>query len=51
MLFDNVTKHNLSLAAKTDAGNKPTIGYLVKHILDNLIKDPRKELFVQNDSM
>jgi ubiquitin related modifier 1 len=51
MLFDNVTKHKLSLAAKTDAGNKPTIGYLVNYVLENLIKDPRKELFVQKESM
>lgn len=51
MLFNNVTKHSVSLATKTEAGKKPNVGYLVKYILDNLVKDSRKDLFVQNGSM
>ncbi|EXJ79645.1 ubiquitin-like modifier 1 [Capronia epimyces CBS 606.96] len=48
MLFDHVTKHELTLskhAADTD-GKAPTVGYLVKYICDQLMKDSRKELFV-----
>ncbi len=51
MLFDNVSKHTVSIPAKANEEKPTTIGYLVKHIVDNLVKDPRKELFVQEGSM
>ena len=51
MLFDNVTKHNVTLPAKTDEKKATNFGYLVKYIMDNLVKDPRKELFVQDGAM
>lgn len=51
MLFDNVAKHSVSIPAKTKEENPTTIGYLVKYIMDNLVKDPRKELFVQDGAM
>ncbi|KIW57466.1 hypothetical protein PV05_06014 [Exophiala xenobiotica] len=46
MLFDNVTKHALSLSKDADNGNPPTVGYLVRYICDHLMKDSRMELFV-----
>lgn len=46
MLFDNATKHSLSLSKEADGGKPPTIGYLVKYLCDHLMKDTRKELFV-----
>ena len=51
MLFDNVSKHTVSLPAKTQSDKPPTVGYLVKYIIDNLVKDHRKELFVQDGAM
>ena len=51
MLFDNVTKHTVSLPARTQEDKPTNIGYLVKYILENLVKDPRKELFVQDGAM
>ncbi|KIV90786.1 hypothetical protein PV10_05394 [Exophiala mesophila] len=46
ILFDNVSKHSITLSADADNGKSPTVGYLVNYICDNLIKDPRKELFI-----
>ena len=46
MLFDNVTKHVISLSKDADNGDAPTVGYLVRYICDHLMKDSREELFV-----
>ena len=46
MLFDNVTKHTVSLSNDAADEEPPTLGYLIRYICENLIKDPRKELFV-----
>lgn len=46
MLFDNETKHQVSLTKNADGGKPPTVGYLVSYICDHLMKDSRKELFV-----
>ncbi|EHY56695.1 Ubiquitin- modifier 1 [Exophiala dermatitidis] len=51
MLFDNVAKHELTLSKTADDGKPPTVGYLVKYICDNLMKDSRKELFVLDDAV
>lgn len=48
MLFDNITKHSVSLPSKTNEGTTPNIGYLINYICTNLMKDSRKELFIQN---
>ncbi|KAI1618046.1 ubiquitin-like modifier 1 [Exophiala viscosa] len=46
MLFDNITKHSVSLSKDADSGNAATVGFLVRYICDHLMKDSRKELFV-----
>ncbi|KIW47112.1 uncharacterized protein PV06_02712 [Exophiala oligosperma] len=46
VLFDNETKHQVSLTKDADGGKPPTVGYLVSYICDHLMKDSRKELFV-----
>ncbi|KAK4938043.1 Ubiquitin-related modifier 1 [Elasticomyces elasticus] len=46
MLFDNITKHPVSLSKDADNGNAPTVGYLVRYTCEHLMKDSRKELFV-----
>lgn len=51
MLFSNQSKHKIQLPT-TDQGDAPVnIGYLVRYICDNLMKDTRKELFVLDGSM
>ena len=46
MLFDNKPKHSITLPTTTAEGSTPNIAYLIKHICDNIMKDPRKELFL-----
>ena len=51
MLFDNISKHALSLTKDANEGKPPTIGYLVKYLVEHLMKDSRKELFVVDGSV
>lgn len=53
ILFDNQTKHKISLSSRsaTDKASPATVGDLVAYLVDNLIKDPRKELFVLDGSV
>ncbi|KAL6910847.1 ubiquitin related modifier 1 [Trichoderma evansii] len=46
MLFSDVRRHALSLPAKDKDGNPSTIGYLIDHLCEHVMKDSRKELFV-----
>lgn len=54
ILFNNVAKHRVALPAnlpppsssQSKSASPTTIGYLIKHLLENLLQDPRKELFV-----
>ncbi|KAM7206497.1 ubiquitin-related modifier 1 [Naviculisporaceae sp. PSN 640] len=46
MLFSNQKRHSLNIPA-TDASDKPvTIAFLIDHLTNNLMTDPRSELFV-----
>jgi ubiquitin related modifier 1 len=45
LLFDNVTKHSVTFTSSA-TDTTPTIAYLITYICDNLMKDPRKEMFV-----
>lgn len=51
MLFDNVSKHELTLSKTADNGKTPTVGYLVKYLCEHLMKDSRKELFVLDEAV
>jgi ubiquitin related modifier 1 len=51
MLFDNKTKHAISLPSKTQEGKPSTIAYLITYICNNLMKDPRRELFVLENAI
>ncbi|GAD99314.1 ubiquitin-related modifier 1 [Paecilomyces variotii No. 5] len=51
MLFENERKHSISIPATVDDGKKPTIGYLVEYLVNNVMKDQRKELFVVDNSV
>lgn len=46
MLFSNERKHTLSIPVKDANGTRSNIAYLVKYLCDNVMKDPRKDLFV-----
>lgn len=51
MLFSNKRKHELSIPITEKSGSNPTIQHLVHYLCDTLMKDPRKELFVLDDSV
>jgi ubiquitin related modifier 1 len=51
ILFSNERKHNITLPARLDDASQPTIAYLLQHLVDNLMKDDRKELFIMEDNV
>lgn len=51
MLFANERKHSLTLPATVGDGKKPTISYLIEYLVENVMKDQRKELFVVDNNV
>jgi hypothetical protein len=49
MLFSDQRKHSLRVPAKDDKGNAVTVGWLVHHLCEEVMKDTRKEMFVLDD--
>ena len=46
ILFDNERKHSIALPARQNDGGRPNISFLLGYLVDNLMKDERKELFM-----
>lgn len=46
LLFSNERTHNVSLPAQLHNGIRPNITYLLQYLIDNVMKDQRRELFV-----
>ena len=46
LLFSNQRKHNLTVPLLTADEEPATLGYLVKYLCDNVMKDRRKEMFI-----
>ncbi|KAJ5902473.1 hypothetical protein N7495_003001 [Penicillium taxi] len=51
LLFGNERKHQVSLPARSDDGNPSNIAYLLRYLVDNLLKDQRKEMFIMEDNV
>ncbi|TKA66275.1 Ubiquitin-related modifier 1 [Friedmanniomyces simplex] len=51
LLFSNQRKHQISVPSSDSKGAPSNVGYLVKWLCENLIKDPRKEMFVLDHSV
>lgn len=51
MLFSNERKHDITLPSRLDDGSQPTIAYLLKHLVENVMQDQRKELFIMEDNV
>jgi ubiquitin related modifier 1 len=51
ILFRNQKKYSLSLPAKDESGAPADIAFLVRYLCDKVMKDPRKELFVLDDTV
>ncbi|KAJ4305717.1 Ubiquitin- modifier 1 [Kalmusia sp. IMI 367209] len=46
MLFSNERKLDLTIPSKDENGTCSNVAFLVRHLCDTVMKDPRKELFV-----
>ena len=51
MLFDNIHQHGTAIPAQTARGDAVKVKDLIPWLCKNLMKDSRKELFVQNVTM
>ena len=50
-MFANQKKYDLDLPAKDESGEPASVAFLVRHLCDKVMKDPRKELFVLDDTV
>ncbi|KAJ5873572.1 uncharacterized protein N7473_013445 [Penicillium subrubescens] len=51
LLFGNERKHKVSLPACMEDGNPTNIAYLLPYLVDNLMQDQRKEMFIMEDNV
>ncbi|KAI9923560.1 Ubiquitin-related modifier 1 [Aspergillus wentii] len=51
MLFSNERKHNITLPSQLSDGSRPNITYLLQHLVEHVMKDQRKELFILEDNV
>lgn len=51
MLFSNERKHTVTLPARLSDGSSPNISYLLQYLVDNVMRDERKELFILEDNV
>ncbi|KAJ5825493.1 ubiquitin related modifier 1 [Penicillium riverlandense] len=51
LLFSNKRKHNVTLPASLDDGTRPNIAYLLRYLVDNVMQDQRKEMFIMEDNV
>ncbi|KAJ5083267.1 hypothetical protein N7456_012694 [Penicillium angulare] len=51
ILFDNQRKYAISLPGQLEDGSQPNISYLVQYLVENLMKDQRKELFIMEENV
>jgi ubiquitin related modifier 1 len=51
MLFSNERKHTLTLPARLSDGSHPNISFLLQYLVDNVMRDERKELFILEDNV
>jgi len=51
MLFSDTKKHDVTISFNPKDEKRPNIQFLVDYLCDNLLTDPRKELFVIDNSV
>ncbi|KAL6702436.1 Ubiquitin-related modifier 1 [Coniothyrium glycines] len=51
ILFANQKKCSVALPAKDETGAVANVAFLVRYLCDNMMKDPRKELFVLDNTV
>lgn len=51
LLFANQKKYSLAIPSKDDSGAPSNVAFLVKYLCDKVMKDPRKDMFVLDDTV
>lgn len=51
LLFGNERKHKVVLPPQLEDGSRPNILYLLKYLVDNLMKDQRTDMFIMEDNV
>ncbi|KAK4911669.1 Ubiquitin-related modifier 1 [Elasticomyces elasticus] len=51
LLFGNERKHKVVLPARLENGSSPNISFLLGYLVDNLMQDERKDMFIMEDSV
>jgi ubiquitin related modifier 1 len=51
ILFGNQRQYSLSIPTKDESNAPATVAFLVRYLCDKVMKDPRKELFVLDDTV
>lgn len=46
ILFANQKKYSLVMPSQDESGKPANVAFLVRHLCDKVMKDPRKDLFV-----
>ena len=51
MLFDNQKKYPLESPRQDESGLPSNVAFLVRYLCDKVMKDPRKDMFVLDDTV
>jgi len=51
LLFANQKKYALTIPSKDESGAASNVAFLVRYLCDNVMKDPRQEMFVLDDTV
>lgn len=51
ILFANERKHKINLPAQLEDGSPSNIAYLLQYLVNNLMKDQRKDMFIMEDNV
>ncbi|CAK3799507.1 Ubiquitin-related modifier 1 [Lecanosticta acicola] len=51
MLFSDQRKHKIAIPATDEQGQPSNVAFLITWLCRNLMKDPRREMFVLEDSV
>jgi ubiquitin related modifier 1 len=51
LLFANQKKYSLSVPSKDEAGAPSNVAFLVRYLCDHMMKDPRKDMFVLDETV
>ncbi|KAJ5753814.1 uncharacterized protein N7511_007967 [Penicillium nucicola] len=51
LLFGNERKHKVVLPSQLEDSTRPNISYLLKYLVENLMKDQRTDMFIMEDNV